>query len=189
MSANPNPPSDRELAQQRERAMAHDELMALHKANSHLADGEPDFEERARLLESVTETELETGDESLENLVAKDFPLSFYTEAESGDVTEYRWMIEIIQMFTNARYPHPKSGLQGLARAWAAGDPADRLEAKELHEIARDEGYLMGSYSRATRGDDGSQQEVAAKQVTESHAVTDRKHSPDYGGLLGRFRR
>lgn len=171
-------------ADQQERAIEHEELMALHKANARQAQRGPDRADQARLLDKVTESELETSDVGLENLKAKDFPLSNYDEGD--DTIEFKWLQEILNIFSKARHPHPRSGLQGLARAWASGDPGDRLEALGLDELARDEAYLLGTYSRAKRGEGMAQQETSAKQVTESHAIREDGSRSGKGGLIGR---
>lgn len=170
--------------QQQQDAMDHEEVMALHRANADQARHGQDPEGQARLLDKVVESELETDDDGLTNLRAKDFPLSNYDE--EADATEFKWVQEILQIFSKARHPHPQSGLQGLARAWATGDTANRLEALALDELARDEAYLLGTYSRAKRGEEMAQQETSAKQVTESHAIKESGDSSSSGGgLLG----
>lgn len=166
-----------------EAVMAHEEAMQLHKAGLSSRGVSP--RERARILETVIESELEATDGALTNLRAKDFPLGNYDE---DDPVEFKWMTEILDMFSKARYPHPQSGLQGLARAWASGDSRNRRQALELDEFAKDESFKLGTYSRAKRGEDMAQQETSAKQVTETHAVRDDGSSKGGGGILGRWR-
>lgn len=163
--------------------MAHEEAMQLHQAGLQRHGVGPG--DRARLLDTVIESDLETTDEALANLRAKDFPLSNFDE--EVDTTEFKWVQEILDMFVKARYPHPESGLQGLSRAWATGDTSDRRQAIDLDEFAKDEAYKLGTYSRAKRGEGMAQQETSAKQVTETHAVSDNRGSSK-GGLLGRWK-
>lgn len=170
-----------------EQAMEHDVEMALHEHNARRARGGPDHGEQARLLETVLESDLQTDDQGLGNLNARDFPLSNYEE--HIDTTEFKFIQEIINVFSKARFPHPRSCLQGLSRAWATGDPGNRLESLELDEWARDEAYLLGTFSRAMRGEGMAQQETSAKQVTESHAIRQDGSSSGGGGLRGRYKR
>lgn len=172
--------------QERQEAMGHDELMALHRANAKQARHGPSPADQARLLDKVVDSELETNDTGLSNLSAKDFPLSNYDEGV--DSVEFKWVQEILNIFSKSRHPHSRSCLQGLSRAWASGDPGDRLRALELDEYAQDEAYLLGTYSRAKRGEEMAQQETSAKQVTESHAIREDESSSGGGGLIGRFR-
>jgi len=168
-----------------EEVMEHDEFMALHQNNNQ--NSAPSPSEQAHLIDNVVESELETDDKGLENLSAKDFPLSNYDD--EVDTVEFKWLQEILNMFSKARHPHPDSALQGLARAWAVGDSDERLEALGPDDVARDESYLMGTYSRAKRGEGMAQQETSAKQVQESHAIRHGSGSSSSGGgLLGRFR-
>lgn len=172
-------------AESQEAILAHEQEMQLHKAGMQGLSRAPDRKERARILETVIESELESTDGSLSNLRAKDFPLANYDE--TGDTTEFKWMAEILDIFSKARYPHPESGLQGLSRAWAAGDSRERRQALTLDEFAKDEAFKLGTYSRAKRGEDMAQQETSAKQVTETHAVREGGGSSK-GGILGRWR-
>ena len=177
----------REQRESQERAIQHEEVMALHEANQRQAQNGPSPADQARLLDKVVDSELETADTGLKNLRAKDFPLSNYDE--EVDTVEFKWKQEIIDIFSKSRYPHSESGLQGLSRAWATGDSANRLQALDLDEFAADEAYLMGTYSRAKRGEGGMQQETSAKQVTESHAIRDdATQNKSSGGLIGRWR-
>lgn len=178
--------SSRGQQRQRDEAREHDEFMALHKGGMQRAQDGPTPADQARLIDKVTESDLETGDAGLENLKAKDFTLANYDG--EVDTHEFKFLQEIQNVFSKARYPHPKSGLTGLSRAWAAGDSSARLEPMALDEYARDESYLMGTFSRATRGEGMKQQETAAKQVTESRAIREGTSSGDGGGLIGRFR-
>lgn len=173
------------MSRQREQQdlMAHEETMQLHQAGLQHVNHQSQ-RDRQRLLDTVVESELEATDGSLDNLRAKDFPLSNFSDE---DTIEFKWMQEILDIYNKARYPHPDSGLQGLARAVAAGDPNERKQALGLDELAQDEAYKMGAYSRAKRGEDGFQQETSAKQVTETHAVRDNASSGG-GGILGRLR-
>lgn len=172
--------------QSQEEAMAHEVEMAMHEDNARRGQNGPSPSEQAHLIDNVVESELTTGDKGLENLAAKDFPLSNYDD--EVDTVEFKWIQEILNLFSKARHPHAGSCLQGLARAWAVGDSDARLEALEPDEVARDEAYLMGTYSRATRGEGMAQQETSAKQVQESHAIRHDSGSSGGGGLLGRFR-
>lgn len=173
--------------QQQEKAMEHEELMALHDANTRQSQTGPTPADQARLLEQTVETDLETDDPGLENLSAKDFPLSNYEE--EVDTVEFKWQQEIMNLFSKARHPHPGSGLQGLSRAWAAGNSSDRLESLSPEELAQDEGYLLGTFSRAKRGEGMAQQETTAKSINESHAIRDGNSSTSSGGgIIGRWR-
>ena len=174
-------PTEEEAARARESAMEHAERMALHGVNRHMAEAGPSPAEQARILEKVLETELEATDDALDNLTAQDFPLSNYEE-EIG-TTEFKFLQEIVNVFAKARYPHPRSGMTGLARAVASGDASNRLQPLELEEQARDEAYLMGTFARARRGEDLKQQDVTGKIITESHAYHENK-STDRGSLI-----
>jgi hypothetical protein len=169
---------------QQEALMEHEEAMQLHKANLQGTSRDKNGD-RARLLDTVIESDLEATDDALANLRAKDFPLSNFDEGE--DTVEFKWMQEILDIFTKARYPHPDSGLQGLARAWATGNMRNRRQALRLDEFAKDESFKLGTYSRAKRGEDMAQQETSAKQVTETHAVRENGSSSN-GGIRGWLR-
>jgi len=119
-------------SESQDEVMEHDEFMALHQNNG--SNNAPSPSEQAHLIDNVVESELETDDKGLENLSAKDFPLSNYDD--EVDTVEFKWLQEILNMFSKARHPHPDSAMQGLARAWAVGDPDVRLEALGLDDVA-----------------------------------------------------
>lgn len=175
----------RAQTEQTERLAAHDLEMALHQGNTRMAQYGPSPAEKARFLDTVLGSELESTDGALGNLSAKDFTLANYKE--EVDSHEFKLVQEIVNIFSKARYPHSRSGLQGLARAWAAGDSGERLRAIGLDEAARDESFLLGTFSRATRGEGMAQQESAGKTITESHAYNDREGAGS-GGIRGRWR-
>lgn len=158
--------------------------LAMHQEGMR-AMQEMSRKERARLLEATVESELEATSDGLDNLKAKDFPLANYDD--EADVHEFKWLQEIILEFQRAKHPHPDSVLQGPIREWAFDDPTASLEALDMDEFIQDETYFMGTFSRATRGEDGFQQETNAKQVRESYAVNEGNDGGG-GGLLGRFR-
>jgi len=171
-----------------EEALRHDADLRLHEANQRQARRGPDPAQQARLLDKMVESELEVPVDALENLGAKDFPLSNYDD-EGVDTTEFKWLQEIMRLFALGRYPHPGSGLQELSRAWATGDTNNRQEALGLDEQAEVEAFITGTFSRAKRGEDMAQQETSAKQVTESHAIHEDSGSGERGGLLGKLGR
>lgn len=159
---------------QRDRMAAHTRHTA-HERN--LAGMREDEGDRARLLELTVDSDLESPDEALKNLRAKDFPLANFDQL--ADTFEFKGFQEILALLNEARYPHRESVLQGAVREWAFDKPGEALEARDPDEVIAEEAYLLGTYSRATRGEDGFQQETAAKQTRESITV-------DEGGAGGR---
>lgn len=155
-----------------------------------IADMEgPDHEGRARLLEFVSDSDLRAPDDEpespspLRNLRAKDFPLANFDEM--ADTFEFKGLQEVLRVINEARYPHPESVLQGAVREWAFDEPGEALEAREPDEMVIEETFLLGTYSRATRGEEGMQQEVSAKQSRESIAIDEGGGSG--GGLRSRI--
>lgn len=170
----------------RQEAREHDEVMELHRANQQRAQQGRDPADQARLIDKMIDSELDVPISELDNLSAKDFPLGNYDD-DGVDTTEFKWMQEIMVLFVRGPHPHPGSGLQGLSRAWATGESNNRKEALSLSEQAEIESYILGTFSRAKRGEDMAQQETSAKQVHESHAIREDSSSSGGGGILGKF--
>lgn len=141
---------------------------AIHQKNIQGLQGEQPGD-RARLLEVTVDSELEAPTDALRNLRAKDFPLANYDEL--ADSFEVKGIQEILAVLDEARHPHPESVLQGAVREWAFDDQTESLEARTPKEAIKNESFLLGTYSRATRGEDGFQQETSAKQTRESITV------------------
>lgn len=126
-------------------------------------------QDRARLLELAVDTDLESPSSALDNLAAKDFPLANYDEL--ADSFEVKGIQEILSLLDEARHPHPDSVLQGPVREFAFDDENESLRARTPEEGIKNESFLLGTYSRFTRGEDGFQQETSAKQTRESITV------------------
>lgn len=141
---------------------------ALHQQNLKTMV-QDDHDDRARLLEVTVDSELEAPNDALRNLRAKDFPLANYDEL--ADAFEVKGIQEILALLDEVRHPHPESVLQGAVREWAFNKPGEALEARDPEEFIVNESYLLGTYSRATRGQGGFQQETSAKQTKESITV------------------
>lgn len=154
-----------------------------HSTNLQRMDGQ-DPADRARLLEITTESELQSPTEAMQNLNAKDFPLANYDE--EADSWEFKGMAEILDLLDEVRFPHKDSVLQGAVREWAYDDPNASLEAKNPNEYIVGESFKLGTYSRATRGEEGFQQETSAKQTRESISV-DEGVSGSRGGLRSKI--
>jgi len=136
--------------------------------------------DRARLLELAVDSDLDAPTEALENLTAKDFPLSNYDEL--ADSWEVKGVQEILSVLDEARHPHPESVLQGAVREYAFDDENESLQARSPEEAIVNESFLLGTYSRFTRGEEGFQQETSAKQTREAITVDQDKDST--GGRL-----
>lgn len=170
----------RRREQERKREQEH----ALHQSNLTQAQA-PSGAERANLIETTVESELdEPSRQLLHNLASKDIPLANFDE---DDIHEMKWFQEILLEKFKAAHPHSDSVLQGTVREWAFDDPSESYEALSPEEEIEADTFQWGTYSRATRAEDGFQQETNSKQISES--VT---RSPDRdtsgGGLLGRWR-
>jgi len=153
--------------QSREEAMEEQRKQRVHERN---IAGMPEQDgDRARLLEVTVDSDLDAPNEALANLRAKDFPLANYDEL--ADSWEFKGMQEILALLAEVRHPHPESVLQGAVREWAFDEPGEALEARDPEDFIENEAFLLGTYSRATRGEEGFQQETSAKQTRESITV------------------
>lgn len=170
--------------QERREAERRQQEMALHQNNLTQVQGRTE-QEQASLVETTVESELaEPAGGEMENLRAKDLPLAKF---EQEDKIEQKWLQEIVWEMKRASYPHPKSVLQGTLREWAFDDPTESAEALDPEEYIKGETYQWGTYSRATRAEDGFQQEINSKQISESVTRSPDRESSS-GGLLGRFK-
>lgn len=141
-------------------------------------------EQRARLLEMLTDTDLEPPSQRfLANLAVKDLPLANLDEA---DKHEFKWDIVENTMETFiAAHPHDDSGVYGGFRAYVYDDPSEALEPLSRDEIQQARTFLWQVYALATRAEDMRQQEIASKQSNES-IVRREGFESESGGFLSR---
>lgn len=164
-------------------------VSAAKKAKFHernlagMGANQPD--DRARLLEVTVDSDLDAPTEGLRNLSAKDFPLANYDDL--ADTFEFKGIQEILALLDEVRHPHPDSVLQGAVREWAFDEPGEALQSRSTEEMIVSESYLLGTYSRATRGEDGFQQETSAKQTRESITVDEGGSASGGGGLRSKL--
>lgn len=140
--------------------------------------------ERARLLEMLTDTDLEEPSQRfLSNLAVKDLPLANLDEA---DKHEFKWdVVENTMETFIAAHPHDDSAVYGGARAVIYDDPSEALEPLSRSEIQQAWTFLWQVYARATRAEDMRQQEIAGKQSNES-IVRREGFESSSGGFLNR---
>lgn len=141
--------------------------------------------ERARLLEMLTDTELDPPSQRfLANLAVKDLPLANLDEA---DKHEFKWDIVENTMETFiAAHPHDDSAVYGGVRAVIYDDPSEALEPLSRSEIQQARTFLWQVYARATRAEDMRQQEIAGKQSNESIVRREGFDTGSSGGFLNR---
>jgi hypothetical protein len=174
-------------AESQEALMNQQRDIQLHREN--LRGERPNQLAGAYYISEVVDSELEASSDSLDNLSAKDFPLANF-DGEGVDTTEFKWLAEIYLLFDRAQYPHPRSGLVGVARQWAFDDTARAEEHLGLDEVIMDETFAMGAYSRAKRGEGMAQQESANKVTEERRSEIDGGDSSSgRGGIMGWLRR
>jgi len=149
-----------------------------------LSEPGDDPADRARLLDMLTDTDLEPPSQGfLANLAVKDLPLANLDEA---DKHEFKWDIVENTMETFiAAHPHDDSAVYGGARAVIYDDPSEALEPLSRSEVQQARTFLWQIYARATRAEDMRQQEIAGKQSNES-IVRREGFDDSSGGFINR---
>lgn len=169
---------DQEARDQQAREM---QRAALQQQQLQQLQGkQPD--DRARLLDEAVKSELDSPSKELENLKARDFPLSNYDEGRT-DTFEFKGVQEILSLLDEVRYPHEESVLQGAVREYAFDDQSESLQARTPGEAIVNESFLLGTYSRAKRGEGGFERETNAKQTHEAITVDDGQSGSKKGRL------
>lgn len=133
----------------------------LHAQN---LQGQQSQDSRADLIQEVVQSDLD-GTAGLQNLNARDFPLA---NLDDADVQEVRWMFEIYGHFDKIARPHRGSGMIGPFRVWASHGEADPAFPPDMAELNASDQYVLGNYTRATRGHQMAQQETTGKSIQES---------------------
>lgn len=176
MSKQDQETRDQQARQMQEAALQQQQLQQIDQQQTG---------DRARLLEVAVHSELDSPSEELENLKARDFPLSNYDEGRQ-DTFEFKGVQEILSLLDEVRYPHEESVLQGSVREYAFDDPGESLAARSPGEAIVNESYLLGTYSRAKRGEGGFERETNAKETREVSTVGEESQGKS-GGLRNKI--
>lgn len=167
-----------------------EEMMRMQQddavAQQGLAQQGPSEGDRARLLDMLTDTDLEPPSRRfLVNLAVKDLPLA---NLDDADLHEFKWKLPIIFEQFVAAHPHEDSGITGGARAYLYDDPSEALEPLSRSEMQQAQTFLDQTYFLATRAKGMEQQKLASKQINESLVQRQGFESDSGGGILGRIR-
>lgn len=140
--------------------------------------------DKSELVEQLTDDDLVTSDESLENVKSKAFPSGNFGEAEAQ---ENRHWLDVILIRKKVANPHPGQDVTGILREWVHDDPEAGLSPVSKQDRLTDETFKQASAARMTKGKEGSLITLVLRQIRES--VVRRGDDDSGGGLLGRFRR
>lgn len=139
--------------------------------------GQEEFFEE--LVESGVDEEVAS---SIQALLSKDFVLGNVRRADR----EYlRYHVENIIMMAVEEFPPAESRVQGAAGAALLGDPSYRKEGMSQAQKNRNEAIALDNFWRASRSQDGWQQDkiVEQRQVQE---VEDRR-GDEAGGIMDKI--
>lgn len=131
-------------------------------------------------IDKMTDHQLSQGTvDILSNLLDQDFLLGNLTSAE---VHEFRWLARVLRLEVESLHPNSDSVFQGDLRAVAFDDRSQRLPPLDESDKSVIEQFLMAVIARATRGEDGFQQEMFNKTITASE--TRQVDESDDGGFM-----
>jgi len=139
--------------------------------------------DKSELVEQLTDDDLVTSDDSLENVKSKAFPSGNFSEEEAQ---ENRHWLDVILIRKKVAYPHPGQDVTGILREWVHDDPEAGLSPVSKEDRLTDETFKQASAARITKGKEGSLITLVLRQIRES--VVRRGGESGGGGLLGRFR-
>lgn len=123
--------------------------------------------------------------EHIENLFARDWPLSNLTEAQENDI---RWKLEVIRYKIYGVHPPEHSVITGKLRAHLYDDEKEDLEPLSPRERNEIDALIEGLKARYTRGRGGFQQQQMNKQIAVSRTHReDEGNDSDGGRLRGLF--
>ena len=150
-----------------------------HQMNLQASSAEASQPMDQAFVDKMTDHQLEQGTvDILSNLLDQDFLLGNLEEAE---VHEYRWLARVLRLEVEALHPNEDSVYRGAFRAAAFDDRSQNLPALDEVDKTIIEQFIMGVIARATRGEEGFQQEMFNKTITASET---RSVDDDDGGFL-----
>ena len=150
-----------------------------HQMNLQAANAESDRPMDQAYIDKMTDHQLSQGTVTImSNLLDQDFLLGNLEEAE---VHEYRWLSRVIRLEVESLHPNQDSIFTDEIRAVAFDDERQKLPALDEADKSIIEQFIMGVIARATRGEDGFQQEMFNKSIQASET---REVGDDDGGIL-----
>ena len=175
MALNVFGPSEEEKAREEQRENQR------HQMNLQAASAEAEKPMDKAYIDKMTDHQLEQGTiDILSNLLDQDFLLGNLTNAE---VHEFRWLARVLRLEVESLHPNEASVFQGEIRMVAFDKRDQRLPPLDNVEKTIIEQFIIGVIARATRGEDGCQQEMFNKTITASE--TRQVDDEDDGGFLG----
>jgi hypothetical protein len=151
-----------------------------HQMNLQASAAEAERPMDEAYIDKMTDHQLSQGTvDILSNLLDQDFLLGNLTAAE---VHEFRWLARVLRLEVEALHPNNDSVFQGDLRAVAFDDRSQRLPPLDESDKSVIEQFLMAVIARATRGEDGFQQEMFNKTITASE--TRQVDDNDDGGFM-----
>lgn len=151
-----------------------------HQMNLQASSAQAEQPMDEAYIDKMTDHQLSQGTiDILSNLLDQDFLLGNLTDAE---VHEYRWLARVLRLEVESLHPNTNSVFKGDLRAVAFDDRSQRLPPLYETDKSVIEQFIMGVIARATRGEDGFQQEMFNKTITASE--TREVDEGDGGGFI-----
>jgi hypothetical protein len=137
-----------------------------HQMNLRAATAESERPMDEAYIDKMTDHQLSQGTVNImSNLLDQDFLLGNLEEAE---VHEYRWLSRVIRLEVESLHPNQDSVFTDELRAVAFDDERQKLPPLDEADKSVIEQFIMAVIARATRGEDGFQQEMFNKTITAS---------------------
>jgi hypothetical protein len=162
---------------------------AAAKALANGVRGGQDGEEtdKTELLEQLTDDDLTTTDDALQNLKTKDIPSANFSDEEA---LEHRHYLDVVHERMLAAKPHEGQEVVGIIREWAHDDPSAGLEPPSKRDLLVDETARQGVAARVSKGKNGTLIGLALRSIRESVLRRDGSTAGSSGGgILGRLRK
>jgi hypothetical protein len=123
----------------------------------------------------------ETLPQPLQNLLAKDYPLS---NIRSGDREYFRLLGENVALYVEEEFPPEESLVQGELGAALLEDPDYETHAQSPRQKTKYETILMDAFARSSRGVEGWQQDELSKS-TNVRRIEDGREPQEETGIVG----
>jgi hypothetical protein len=139
-------------------------------------------QDRVEMLDQLTDDDIDSASDVLDNLTTKDIPSGNFDAAEANELRNY---LDVVHELEKCKQPHPGQLMTGVMREVAHGDSDADRDVPTRDDVILNDTFIEMTRARISKGKDGKLLGLSLRSITESVL---RRGDSDGGGLLGKIK-